>query len=334
MKRPTIGKTSKLETRFVHVADIPCRWYFDVVSADAQQSVTVVFYNSGPHGFINSYENAPLSVSLTGLLPNGSAYSFTAPASGAVVSNEKGGIATSAVFEDSGFSFNGTNSRHGDVSYVIVIDNPSLGIQGTITLKSLAPPHYPCGFDVPGATEELIPHVYWSNAIPDARAHVDLDIGGTKVEFTGSGYHDKNWGDVPFVTTTDFWYWGHAHLGPYSIVWFDAVDSTGKEVTSGYIAKNGKPLLGSCAPKSVSVRPWGSNDTYPPVISTGVMQGLEVMFDMGHGEEFVANVTTAAVAIDAGSYIRTTGTVTGGPCGSKRLYEGSSLFEEFKFKQA
>jgi hypothetical protein len=175
--------------------------------------------------------------------------------------------------------------------------------------------------------------VYWANAVPDADAAVDLTIGDTKVKFAGRGYHDKNWGDTPFVTTTDFWYWGHATVGPYSVVWFDAKDSAGKEHTAGYVAKDGALLEASCADGSVKVRPWGANAAYPPKTSTGVMQGVIVEFDVGRGQTFWANVTTTGVAIDVGVYVRTIGTAKGGFKGDKKIYDGVSLFEEFKFAQ-
>lgn len=173
--------------------------------------------------------------------------------------------------------------------------------------------------------------MYWSNAVPDAVGEVDLLINGTASKYVGAGYHDKNWGDTPFATTTKFWYWGHAHLGPYSVVWFDAVDAAGVEHFSGYVAKDGRVLLASCAVNSTTVRPWGANSQYPPKIGTGVMEGLEVRFDLGRGETFVANVTTKAVAVNLGPYVRTTGTVTGGVLGCGKTYEGATLFEEFKF---
>lgn len=31
----------------------------------------------------------------------------------------------------------------------------------------------------------------WLNALPDADAVVDLNVNGTKVQFSGLGYHDK-----------------------------------------------------------------------------------------------------------------------------------------------
>ena len=184
----------------------------------------------------------------------------------------------------------------------------------------------------------MLPHVWWSNAVPDASAYADLTINGDPLIFhDGVGYHDKNWGGSPFVQATSSWYWGHAQLGLYSIVWFDALDTAGAEHFSSYVAKSGEVLQASCASESVIVRPWGANDTYPPVFSTGVMQGLELRFDLGEGKTLIANVTTGLTVVDVGSYVRTLGTVTGvveEQDGCKTSYEGRALYEEFKFTGA
>ncbi|KAB5545590.1 hypothetical protein GE09DRAFT_1061033 [Coniochaeta sp. 2T2.1] len=321
-------------------------WYFDVVSHDAKSSATVVFYNSGPHGFINDYLDGPLSASIVGVLPNGTIWGTTAPVTAdeeAIISrpddyysSSSSNFATSGVYPGSGFSWNGTSLSKSKVRYVVTIDRPDLGVTGTIVLDSVAPAHYPCGPNAPGQTERLFPNVFWSNAVPDAVGVVDLVVNGTYIKFEGAGYHDKNWGDAAFVTTTSTWYWGHANLGPYSIVWFDAFDQTGKEYFSGYVAKDGKVLLGSCEKGVVVARPWGENGEFPPSIGSGVPQGMEVTFDLGRGKTFWANVTTTNVVIDVGVYQRTLGTVEGGlrekGCGKGdgEKYEGASLFEEFK----
>lgn len=317
---------------------MPWRWYFDVVSSDASISTVVTFYNNGPDGFINDYLGGPLAATLVGAFPNGTLYEIQLPATKASFSrDDPDSFATSAVYEGTGFSFTGTSLGRDSVGYIVNIDAPEIGVSGTITLDSVAPAHYPCGPNAAGQQETLLPRVYWSNAIPDAVGEVNLVINGTAVKFQGPGYHDKNWGDAPFISAVSTWYWGHARLGPYSIVWFDAVDQAGVEHHSGYVARDGKPLLGSCADGSVLVRPWGSNSEYPPTISTPPMQGLDVQFDLGHGRSFWANVTTGAIASPTGGgvYFRTMGTMTGGMAGKgcgidTTTYAGVALFEEFK----
>ncbi|KAL6689708.1 hypothetical protein J3F84DRAFT_353985 [Trichoderma pleuroticola] len=309
-------------------------WYFDAVSATTNASVTVVFYNTGPNGFPSSYVgDGPFSVGISGSFANGSLFFLTAPVTGDVVIkiDERG---TSGEWSGSGFAFYGTSLDGANPTYVIKVDAPAIGCYGTVTLRSRAPPHLPCGRVHSGSGEELFPNVFWANAQPDADAVVDLKIQGTRLQFTdGIGYHDKNWGDAPFLSVTSSWYWGHARLGPYSVVWFDAIDKTGREYFSGYVSQNGELLQGSCTKDAVVVRPWGKNSEYPPNEKTGIMEGLDIKFNLGKGMELMVNVTTGHVLIETDNYVRTEGTAKAIMKGSKdnKVHEGRTLFEEFKF---
>lgn len=187
----------------------------------------------------------------------------------------------------------------------------------------------------------MLPNVGWANAIPDAHATVSLTFtpaSGTTsdvatIDFTdGLGYHDKNWGDKPFLQVTSQWYWGHARLGPYSLVWFDVFDVGNPNMTeyfSGYVAVNGTVLASSCLANAVVVRPWGKNGDFPPTVLTGVPQGLEVVFDLGEQGILSANVTTGVLATTPQfGYARTLGHLVGGVEGGE-VYEGRTLFEQF-----
>lgn len=128
----------------------------------------------------------------------------------------------------------------------------------------VSPPRYPCDLNISGAAEEIIPNIYWANAVPDSNGTVNLSIGGEPLRFEGLGYHDKKWGVKPLNQTLDTWYWGHARLGPYSFVWFDALTKGGKEYVSSWISYNGTTMFQSCENGSVVVRPWGKDCAYPP----------------------------------------------------------------------
>lgn len=314
--------------------------------------MTIVFYDSGPEGFINTYYTGPYSVGLSGSFPNGSLWSADIDASNGVTITTSSDGGTSGKWTGSDYA---TFVSVGLVNYDLTIDAPSIGVRGNISFTSvslpwgfqvlstslkrllliqrkIAPAHYPCSPNVGGSDEAIVPHVFWSNAVPDALAVVALTVGDTELYFTdGVGYHDKNWGDLPFVETVSSWYWGHAHVGPYSIVWFDAIDSAGTEHFSGYVAEAGSILESSCGVGAVSVRPWGVNDEYPPLASTGVMQGLEATFKLEDGSILAANITTGTVVINNGVYVRTLGSVEAGIIGGTIYTGGRTLFEEFKF---
>lgn len=201
-----------------------------------------------------------------------------------------------------------------------------------IVNSQLAPAHYACSANEVGSDESIMPNVFWSNAMPDATATVDVTFADdTLMQFTdGVAYHDKNWGDAPFANVVGSWYWGHAHLGDYSLVWFDTLDLDSNEYFSGYVALNGTILLSSCATDAVTVRPWGANDTYPPTTTSGIMQGVEVVFSLDDGTTLSANVTTGTIVMDYSNsvYIRALGEVVGGLEGGETL-EGRAMFEQF-----
>ena len=147
------------------------------------------------------------------------------------------------------------------------------------SFKQIAPAHYPCSPVAKGQTLHVSPYVGWANGIPDSVAVVDLTIGDSKLQFTGSGYHDQvnqvrrhrtriltiesqTWGNQPIVQNLANWVFGHGRVGPYSIVWFDILDSNGTEYISSYAAKDGRIVAAQCS--GIKVRPIGANSTYPP----------------------------------------------------------------------
>ncbi|KAI3390364.1 hypothetical protein diail_9946 [Diaporthe ilicicola] len=319
-------------------------WYFDAVSSSSNASIVVVLYNNGPDGFLNTYFDGPFSLSITGAFPNGSLIDRQVPATGAVIKTDRSGI--SAEWKDAGVSFTGSNLARGGVTYSLTVDSPDLlGVRGNMTWRSLAPPHYPCSMcgsrvgplgchsmDKLGAEEEVMPHIGWSNAIPDATVSVELTFNGTDTVFfdDGIGYHDKNWGDQPLPMSAVQWYWGHGRVGPYSIVLFDSLDATGREYTGGYVAEDGRVLEVSCTAASVVARPWGSNSEYPPTAATGPIEGLGLQFQLGDGSKFLANFTSDISLVKIPGYLRTIGTVEGGIEGDQN-YTGRMIFEQFTF---
>jgi hypothetical protein len=184
--------------------------------------------------------------------------------------------------------------------------------------------------NLPGTTEELLSHLFWANAVPDAEANVNLTINGTSLAINDAiGYHDKNWGDASIITSPRFWDWGHARFGPYSVVWYDLLDKNNTERVSGYVAKHGKILEASCGETAVQVRQWGPSTTYPPAAGLPSVQGVFARFDLGNGDVLVANVTKDLIVHAEGSiYARALGSVKGG-IEHQETFEGRAFFEEW-----
>ncbi|KAJ6570568.1 hypothetical protein DFH09DRAFT_1362677 [Mycena vulgaris] len=312
-------------------------WYFDVVSNDPSSlaSVVVVFYTTTATAFpflppSDSVTLAQIAISF----PNGTNFEALATADGATVTTDDN--VSSGDWHGSGFKW----THSGDSVYTVVVDAPDIGVKGTIRFSSVAPAHYPCGPAVAGQNMEVGPRIGWANAIPDAASTVELTVGGTKIEFEGIGYHDKNWSDQLFTTNVASWYWGHGRLGPYSIVWFDFLARDGTEYVSAYAAEYGKIIAASCESTSIRVRPTGQNSTYPPVLSTGNPSGYHISLDLVRMGTLHLDVVVTGLLVDNGfsEYTRFVGNITGVlvPVGGnkaedeEKVLEGKALFEQFK----
>ena len=136
----------------------------------------------------------------------------------------------------------------------------------------------------------------------------------------------ENWGVTPFNNNVGSWYWGHGRLGPYSIVWYDALSPTGEEFVSGYVACDGKIVGVVCS--STTVRPTGAESTYPPVIGVDLPAGFHIKIDLGSEGTMVVDATSTINVVDEGTYFRWVGTLTGGIEGHPSL-DGTALWEEF-----
>ncbi|EXK80641.1 hypothetical protein FOQG_14847 [Fusarium oxysporum f. sp. raphani 54005] len=300
-------------------------WWFDVVSEEDDTALNIVFYNAGDIG-----NPQPIAVEISGVFSNGTRFlNQVLSPDGATVSNGPRGVRGSWL--DGRATFRGTNLEKKNVKYEVKFRSPELGVFGDIQLKSRAPAHYPCDPNVPGVTQLHLERFFWSNAVPDADAFVNLNINGTKLKFNGIGYHDKNWGDKTVLKSPKFWDWGHTRLGPYSLVWYDLLDYSDNEYHRSYIAKGNKILRVSCDDKSVITRPWGGNATWPPALGLNAVDGVVSRFDLGDGQTFVVNVTKKAITYDRLVYTRAVGLAKGGIEGSEETYEGKSFFDEFTY---
>lgn len=97
----------------------------------------LVFWDNGPEATRNPYLGGPFSVTINGTFANGTSFSLaTAAPGGATVTNDENGIV--AAWEGSGFSFTGTNLHKPNAEYHAKIDNPELGIRGSIVLRAVS----------------------------------------------------------------------------------------------------------------------------------------------------------------------------------------------------
>jgi hypothetical protein len=189
---------------------------------------------------------------------------------------------------------------------------------------------------VAGATQNLLPFLFWANAVPDAEAVVDLTIGGEPLFIEdGFGYHDKNWGQKSVITSPKYWDWGHARVGPYAIVWYDLLDFNDIEHTYAYVSKDGEEPLVGCGSSTVRARQWGPANTtfpYPPTNKLGLLanNGLTIEYTFASGQSLFFNITTTGIVRteNGNVYSRGVGDIVGGAVGEE-TFLGRAFYEEY-----
>lgn len=67
-----------------------------------------------------------------------------------------------------------------------------------------------------GDDEEL--YFSWLPSVPEGVVEAEITIGGVKKTYTGTGYHDHNWGNVNMAEIIHHWYWGRAKVGKYNMI--------------------------------------------------------------------------------------------------------------------
>ncbi|KAI0083469.1 hypothetical protein BDY19DRAFT_660322 [Irpex rosettiformis] len=259
-------------------------WYFDVLAEDGQSSAVLTFYTACHKCLFPEVQNTDTAVGVSASVttPDGSFLEATVLSAEMTVDTIGGG--SIGWYPDGSALWAGTLDLS---AYTLQFNAPQSGITGNVTMFSTAPAHLPCAPTSAGAGQSLKlgDTLGWFNAIPDSTAYVNLDMNGTRVQFSGHGYHDKNWGSVPVSDTTRFWYWGHANVGPYSVVWFIYTGLDGKEGSSGYIAHNGQIMSLACG--STQVRPTGKGVEFPPTpADRSPVTGFSISIDVGSQGKF------------------------------------------------
>lgn len=58
----------------------------------------------------------------------------------------------------------------------------------------------------------------WLPSVPEGKVEATIKIDGKMYTFTGTGYHDHNWGNTGMFWLMHHWYWGRAKVGDYQII--------------------------------------------------------------------------------------------------------------------
>jgi hypothetical protein len=201
-----------------------------------------------------------------------------------------------------------------------------VGLRRNFMLRGRAPAHYPCSESLAaGQPLEIVPHLGWANAVPDSRAEGSVTLAdGTRYELGEGavGYHDHNLGDIPFPETIRSWYWGHAHVGEWSLVFFNGIAADGERFADSYVAQGSRVIVVDCGPDSVDVK---------DVTATkgAVLPVLEVRYALPYGKMLTVEVMPVSVnAFVEGVYERFVVSVPGGVVGGENS-TGIGMFGHF-----
>ncbi|WWC57733.1 uncharacterized protein I303_100267 [Kwoniella dejecticola CBS 10117] len=288
-------------------------WYFDAVSSDGQSSVVFVAL------VVPTALGQGTEVSAQVITPDGEIFANRTdygPEGKFWVSTR--GDGSSGVIGDGDFTWVGQP----DLSqYELKVDLPEQDISGTVTLISAASPFVGCDPFGPDARTHTFWWFNWINFMGDAVAVVDLKVGDKRVAFTGNGYHDKNWGPVPYPPHLNYWYWGHGRAGDYSLVWSRVVAKDNTTISGAWLARDGQVLRSTCVhDESIHVEPFGNNVTIPPnrPNDTENIDGFDITINIGeeglYQFRFDSNRWTNG---NDGNYARWIGNFTGGKVGEE-----------------
>ncbi|ETS82455.1 hypothetical protein PFICI_04331 [Pestalotiopsis fici W106-1] len=278
-------------------------WYFDTVSRGGDQGLAILFNAGLSSGLLGGNNETVPYFSISGLLENGEYLNYVAWAEddGAIITTGSDG-SSKAVWTGTGGSWVATANMG---TYTISVNAPQ--VNGTISFKSVAPAHNPCGPIQTGSDLLVAPSIGWTNPLPDADISVDLVTTTGPVKYSGVGYHDKNWGSQLFPSTFNSWYWGHARAGAYSVVWFEVLAPSNDTHYSGYLAKDGQILHSACGAESITVRPLDT--AYPRGDDESWPSGYTIEMEIGEQKElFTMTVTNVGILNDAALAHRYVGT--------------------------
>ncbi|KAK1141741.1 hypothetical protein N8T08_008839 [Aspergillus melleus] len=133
---------------------------------------------------------------------------------------------------------------------------------------------------------------------PDLKATVEFEVDDEHISYSGIGYQDKNWVDLPLPAILGPWYWGHVRVGDYSLVWYELISKYGGTYYSSYLAQDGDILTANCANDKLKIRPFDKDGLYLPPGETSLPAGFTVSIDSPDDGRFTVNTTNDALEHD------------------------------------
>ncbi|KAL2065961.1 hypothetical protein VTL71DRAFT_3631 [Oculimacula yallundae] len=192
-------------------------WFFDATTDDGDAGISIAFWRDNSHVGADPPPLGVLRLQTQVVFPNGTHWIETSWVAENTVTVCKD--ATTGIWKKPGYEYSfKTSTNHKYTS--IVLDSPTL--KGTYNLTASAPPVYPDGNYWPSkhASAKVMPLVYWNAGVPSGKVNVDMDIAGTRLNFTGIGGFDRNWGVIPLFQASLGFQYGRLAIGPYSVLFW------------------------------------------------------------------------------------------------------------------
>ncbi|THH29784.1 hypothetical protein EUX98_g4403 [Antrodiella citrinella] len=289
-------------------------------------------------------------VDVSGVWPNGTYFTYTAPATSTTVTTL--GNEVTGTWEGAGSFISSPG-----MSYKVTLLNDVF--QGTVLLESAGPEHYSCDDTTSALFSGLVPegemsaeedllfnHLGWAVSVPGGRATVSLVIQGHPLVFTGTGYHDQNHIDTNYYFSefVSDWYYGQATVGPYVFSYLKAkAFNSNRTVTTGFLARNGVVLQNQCSTSlslpttsnisSVDTAQAANTMHLTPVgvyhsntSDVDVPLGYTVDYLLSNGEKYSFTLMEVGESVDLSFYHRSLGVVTGGKVG-EAPWQATTFFE-------
>ncbi len=213
-------------------------WYFDSKFSDGS-SLVIVFF-TGP--MISFSEGFKPHATFTLTYPDGTRVYDMAPCSAdeAIFSKDKCDIKI------------GDCTCKGNMTDYEIYWNHG-GIEATLKLNSNVPSWRPQTGHILFDDKDIFA---WLPSVPEGGVEVTMTRDGKTESFSGTGYHDHNWGNTPMFRLMHHWYWGRAKIGDYQVV-SSFITATKKysydETPVFMLAKDGK-ILADCPEKYLTYR--------------------------------------------------------------------------------
>jgi len=201
-----------------------------------------------------------------------------------------------------------SNRFEGDLAhYSVTVDPKALqGLGCALQLERRVPSYRP-GTGVMASGED---YFAWVVPVPEGALSGTLTVDGAAVPFSGSGYHDHNWGNAPPWALMRNWWWGRGEVDGHTVVMSEMRPAAGR-------GEKALALIYVASPQGVQVEAHGA--------AARLVEGPNAPNDdLSHVELRPAQVTLEAEGGASSKFLR-----HGAPLTSADLLTGSPGFTRF-----